>query len=59
MKSNGKDITELLAINRRNFVKLAVGAAVGTGLTPLPWKLMDDSAIFSQNFPWLTVPLPK
>ncbi len=56
MKSKEKDITELLAINRRNFVKLAVGVAAGTGLSPLPWKLMDDSAIFSQNFPWLTVP---
>ncbi|MGD9157625.1 MAG: molybdopterin-dependent oxidoreductase, partial [Desulfobacteraceae bacterium] len=56
MKSNGKDITELLAINRRNFVKLAVGAAVGTGLSPLPWKLADDTAIFSQNFPWVPVP---
>ena len=56
MKSNGKDITELLAVNRRNFVKLAVGAAVGTGLSPLPWKLLDDAAIFSQNFPWVPVP---
>jgi anaerobic selenocysteine-containing dehydrogenase len=56
MKSNGKDFTELLAMNRRNFVKLAVGAAVGAGITPIPWKLMDDSAIFSQNFPWLPVP---
>ncbi len=56
MKSNGKNITELLAINRRNFVKLAVGAAVGTGLSPLPWKLLDDSSIFSQNFPWVPVP---
>ena len=56
MKSNGKNITELLSINRRNFVKLAVGAAVGTGLSPLPWKLLDDTSIFSQNFPWVPVP---
>ncbi|MBN2419791.1 MAG: molybdopterin-dependent oxidoreductase [Deltaproteobacteria bacterium] len=56
MKSNGKNITELLAINRRNFIKLAVGGAVGTGLSPLPWKLIDDTAIFTQNFPWVPVP---
>ncbi len=56
MKSNGKDITELLSMNRRNFVKLAVGGAVGTGLSPLIWKSMDDVAIFSQNFPWVPVP---
>ena len=56
MKFNGKDITELLAINRRNFIKLIVGGAVGTGLSPLPWKLMDDVAIWTQNLPWLPVP---
>ena len=56
MKFNGKDITELLGINRRNFIKLAVGGAVGTGLSPLPWKLTDDIAIWTQNWPWLSVP---
>ena len=56
MKFNGKDITELLALNRRNFLKLIVGGAVGTGLSPLPWKLTDDSAIWTQNWPWLPVP---
>ena len=56
MKSNGKDITELLAVNRRNFIKFAVGGAVGTIFSPLPWKLADDTAIFSQNFPWVPVP---
>jgi anaerobic selenocysteine-containing dehydrogenase len=56
MKVNGKNITEILAINRRNFIKFAVGGAVGTGLSPLPWKLLDDTAIFTQNFPWVSVP---
>lgn len=56
MKLNGKSITELLAVNRRNFIKLAAGGAVGTGLSPLPWKLIDDTAIFTQNFPWVPVP---
>ena len=56
MKWNGKDITELLGMNRRNFVKLLIGGAVGTTLSPLPWKLIDDISIFSQNFPWVPVP---
>ena len=25
-------------------------------ITPLPWKLADDIAIWSQNWPWLSVP---
>jgi anaerobic selenocysteine-containing dehydrogenase len=56
MKINDKKLTELIALNRRNFIKLVVGGAVGINLTPLPWKLMDDVAIWTQNFPWLTVP---
>jgi len=56
MKFNGKDITELLGINRRNFIKLFVGGAVGTGLSPLPWKLTDDIAIWTQNWPWVPIP---
>ncbi len=33
-----------------------IGAAAGTALSPLPWKLMDDSSIWSQNWPWTPVP---
>lgn len=56
MKFIGKEITELLALNRRNFIKLVLGGAVGTGLSPIPWKLMDDVAIWTENFPWLPIP---
>ncbi len=56
MKFDGKNITELLAINRRNFIKLIVGGAVGTGLSPIPWKLADDTAIWTQNWSWVPVP---
>jgi menaquinone reductase, molybdopterin-binding-like subunit len=45
-----------MELNRRNFVKLLVGGVVGIQLTPLPWKLTDDIAIWTQNWPW--VPLP-
>ena len=51
-----KKLAELIAFNRRNFIKLVLGGAVGIHISPLPWKLIDDMAIFTQNFPWLTVP---
>ncbi len=55
MGSDKKKITELLSVNRRNFIKFAIGGAVGTGLSRLPWKLIDDTAIFTQNLPWVPV----
>ncbi|MBF0549470.1 MAG: molybdopterin-dependent oxidoreductase [Deltaproteobacteria bacterium] len=45
-----------MKIDRRGFIKLAVGAVAGLHLTPIPWKLMDDSAIWTQNWPWVPVP---
>lgn len=45
-----------MELNRRNFVKLLVGGAVGIQVTPLPWKLTDDVAIWTQNWPWVPVP---
>lgn len=48
--------TERLAFNRRNFVKLLIGGVAGIHVTPLPWKLMDDVAIWTQNWPWVPVP---
>jgi menaquinone reductase, molybdopterin-binding-like subunit len=56
MISDNKKINRLFSINRRNFLKFALGGAVGTGLSPLPWKLIDDTAIFTQNLPWVPVP---
>jgi anaerobic selenocysteine-containing dehydrogenase len=51
-----KDIAGRLGMNRRNFIKFVVGGAVGTALSPLPWKLTDDIAIWTQNLPWVPVP---
>ena len=56
MGINMKKLTELIALNRRNFIKLIVGGAVGINLSPLPWKLTDDIAIWTQNWPWVPVP---
>ncbi|HJX33777.1 MAG TPA: molybdopterin-dependent oxidoreductase [Desulfatiglandales bacterium] len=56
MEPGEKGITDRLGMNRRNFIKLIVGGAVGTALSPLPWKLIDDIAIWTQNLPWVPVP---
>ncbi|MCD6184803.1 MAG: molybdopterin-dependent oxidoreductase, partial [Deltaproteobacteria bacterium] len=45
-----------MKIDRRSFLSLIVGGAAGTALSPLPWKMMDDSAIWTQNWPWTPVP---
>ena len=45
-----------MKIDRRAFMSLGVGAAAGTALSPLPWKLIDDMSIWTQNWPWTPVP---
>ncbi len=45
-----------MKIDRRSFLAFAFGGAAGTALSPLPWKLIDDAAIWSQNWPWTPVP---
>ncbi|CAO0820467.1 hypothetical protein DFAR_1590022 [Desulfarculales bacterium] len=42
--------------DRRAFVKFAVGAVVGLHASPLVPKLMDDSAIWTQNWNWVPTP---
>ena len=56
MEFSMKELMKKVEFNRRNFIKLMVGGAAGTTLSPLPWKLTDDIAIWTQNFPWLPIP---
>jgi anaerobic selenocysteine-containing dehydrogenase len=42
--------------DRRAFVKFAVGAVVGLHASPLIPKLMDDAAIWTQNWSWVPNP---
>ncbi len=37
-------------ITRRDMLKFAGGGVLGALFTPLPWKLLDDSAIWTQNW---------
>ncbi len=45
-----------MKLTRRNFILSLAGGLVGINFTPLPWKLMDDIAIWTQNWPWVPVP---
>jgi len=58
MELNIKNLVKWTSFNRRNFVKLLIGGAAGIHMTPLPWKLMDDFAIWTQTWPWVPKP-PK
>ncbi len=45
-----------MKLDRRAFVKLIAGGLGGTLLSPLPWKMADDTAIWSQNWSWRPSP---
>ncbi|MFO7962759.1 MAG: menaquinone reductase molybdopterin-binding-like subunit QrcB [Desulfobacterales bacterium] len=45
-----------MKIDRRSFLSLGIGAAAGTALSPLPWKLTDDLSIWTQQWPWTPKP---
>ncbi len=45
-----------MKIDRRSFLSFAIGGAAGTALSPLPWKLIDDLSIWSQNWDWTPMP---
>ncbi len=42
-----------MALDRRGFLTFVAGGVVGTALTPLPWKMIDDISIWTQNWPWI------
>jgi menaquinone reductase, molybdopterin-binding-like subunit len=47
-----------MKITRRELLTFAGGSVLGALLTPIPWKLLDDSAIWTQNWP-LIPKLPR
>lgn len=47
-----------MKIDRRSFLALVAGGAVGTALTPMPLKLQDDSSIWTQSFRYLPIEVP-
>ncbi len=42
-----------MALDRRGFLMFLAGGAAGSALTPIPWKLTDQIAIWTQNWQWI------
>ena len=40
-------------LDRRNILKFLLAGAAGSLFTPLPWKLLEDSTVWTQNWPWI------
>ena len=46
----------MLNSTRRDLLTVSGGALAGLFLTPVPWKLLDDVAIWTQNWSWVPRP---
>ncbi|WP_243545764.1 menaquinone reductase molybdopterin-binding-like subunit QrcB [Pseudodesulfovibrio tunisiensis] len=42
-----------MSVGRRAFIQLSLGGTVGILFTPVPWKLLDDASIWTQNWSWI------
>ena len=47
-----------MKFSRRDLLVWGAGAAAGLMVTPVPWKILDDTSKWSQNWPWIPQP-PK
>jgi anaerobic selenocysteine-containing dehydrogenase len=45
-----------MKVTRRDLLGWSAGAAAGMMFTPVPWKLLDDASIWSQNWGWIPQP---
>ncbi|HLV87502.1 MAG TPA: hypothetical protein VKV39_11025 [Candidatus Sulfotelmatobacter sp.] len=45
-----------MKVTRRDLFVWGAGAAAGLVFSPVPWKLLDDTSIWSQNWPWIPQP---
>ena len=45
-----------MKVTRRDLLVWSAGAAAGLLVTPVPWKILDDTSIWSQNLPWIPQP---
>ena len=45
-----------MTTTRRNLFKFAGGSFVGALFTPVPWRLITDTALWSENWPGIPVP---
>ncbi len=42
-----------MKVTRRDLLVWSAGATAGLVFSPVPWKLLDDVSIWSQNWPWI------
>ncbi len=45
-----------MKVTRRDLLVWSAGTAAGLLATPVPWKILDDVSIWSQNWPWIPQP---
>jgi len=45
-----------MKVTRRDLLVWSAGTAAGLLATPVPWKVLDDVSIWSQNWPWIPQP---
>ena len=45
-----------MKFSRRDLLAAGGGGLVGLLFTPVPWKVMDDVSIWTQNWPWIPQP---
>jgi Molybdopterin oxidoreductase Fe4S4 domain len=48
--------SKTMKVTRRDLFVWGAGAAAGLVFTPVPWKLLDDVSIWTQNWPWIPQP---
>ena len=46
-----------MKVTRRDLLFWGMGATAGLIATPVPWKILDDTSIWSQNWPWIPQPV--
>jgi anaerobic selenocysteine-containing dehydrogenase len=46
-----------MKVSRRELLIGGAGAIAGLVLSPVPWKLLGDTSIWTQNFPWIPQPV--
>jgi anaerobic selenocysteine-containing dehydrogenase len=46
-----------MKVSRRDLLIGGAGATTGLLLTPVPWKLLGDVSIWTQNWPWIPQPV--
>ena len=45
-----------MKFSRRDLLMWGAGAAAGLAVTPVPWKLLDETSKWSQNWSWIPQP---